>query len=325
MIDKQIVDQRVYNSAILKNLKDFLTALFGSVATHTYKVRVENTDTNLYKEIAENTRGVKGKLIGLDGSLKKILEKEITVPKSEVTVKMSDVTVSNLSEIKIPQPPKEVRVSNLGEITFPKPEKAQNVDLSPLEQGIRSLESSLKSINEYLPILKPQVFPKIEIPKQVSVKEAEKIIESQEKGVKTLSDDLVALSEVIKSLELGGIATNVHVDNFPPTHIPTPVTNFNINSLKGVPKSTLTLIGTDATPIPTYPLEQRRSLIIFNDSGATVYIGGLNVTTSDGLPILDQSYSPPIDAGQNMIIYGIASSGSNAVRVFEVSNDAEGN
>lgn len=327
LIDKDVVSQKVYISAVLKNLKDFFTDLVVKATSKTLSVRVENQETKLYKEIAENTRGVKGKLVTLSEILDKILAKPNTVTVGEVKAVVDSVKVTNLSDIKIPEVviPKEVKVSNLADIKFPQPQKAEKVDFSTLEERVKATKSALDKIFDYLPTLKPQVFPKIDIPKQVSVKEATKIIEAVEKGTETLSDDLVALSKVIKSSG-GGVSDGLEVvvKNFPPTHIPTPVTNFNINSLRGVPRSSLVTVGVTATPLPATPLEQRRSMILFNDSGSVVYLGGADVTVDNGLPVLDQSYSPPIDAGQHMVIYGVASLAGCEVRVFEVSNDSEG-
>jgi hypothetical protein len=341
MIDKAAVNQKVYLSAVLKNLKDFLTASLASLSKPTYSVRVENQETKLYKEIAENTRGVKGKLIAIndtiggktidlkpiEGKLDKLIAKETSFTTGDTNVNVDKVTVTNLKDIQIPEVviPKEVRISNLSDIVIPKPEKQQLIDISPLEEAVKGVKQALKSINDYLPRLEPLAFPKIEIPKQVSIKEAQEIISGYEKGAKMLSDDLLALSKVIKEQETGGVATEVRVSNFPPQAIPTPVTNININALKGLPKSSSVSISTKATRLPETALEQRRSLIIFNNSGATIYIGGADVTTSNGLPVLNQSYSPPIDAGQYMAVYGISVAGNAEVRVFEVSNDSEGN
>lgn len=343
LIDKNIVNQRIYTSSVLKNIKDFFTGIFSSIDKKTYKVEVQNHETKLYKEIAENTRGVKGKIIDLtkavadkkvdlstiESKLTEIAKKDLSVSIGET--KVDNVRVSNLSEIKIPQVviPKEVRVSNLKDIVIPKPEKQEKVDFSTLERHLNALKSAFDKVSDYLPQLKPHAFPKIEFPKQISVKEADKIIDEYKKGVKILSDDLLALSKVIQAQE-NGFGTNekgeveVKVSNFPPTHIPTPVTNFNINALRGIPKSTVMNILISATPIPATPLTQRRSVSFYNDSDNTVYIGGTDVSTSNGFPVLPGTYSPPIEAGEHMKIYGIAAS-SSSIRVLEVSNDSEGN
>lgn len=345
LVNKDLVNQRLYTSSVLKNIKDFFTDMFASVDRKTYKVQVTNHETKLYKEIAENTRGVKGKIIDLtkavtdkkvnlstiESKLDEIAKKDLSVSIGETKVDVDNVRVSNLSEIKIPQViiPKEVRVSNLKDIVIPKPEKQEKVDFSSLESRLNALKSAFDKVSDYLPQLKPHAFPKIEFPKQISVKEADKIIDEYKKGVKILSDDLLALSKVIQAQETG-FGTNdkgeveVKVSNFPPTHIPTPVTNININSLRGIPKSTVMNVLTSATPIPATSLEQRRSVSFYNDSENTIYIGGSDVSSSNGFPIFPGTYSPPIEAGEHMKIYGVATS-SSSIRVLEVSNDSEGN
>ncbi len=339
--------QRRYVSALISNAKDFLTALFQSVL----QVKVVNPDTNLLKETAENTRKTSSRL-------KELVEKEVPDTKIDlaplldavnslaVTLKPSDeIKVTNLSDIKTPtlektdispllkefkdlnnryEVVKEIKITNLADIKLETPQK---IDISTLEKALAGLKTALSAIYDYLPRLKPQDFPKITFPKDISVKEADKIIKTIEKGTSTLSDDLVGLSEVIKNQEgFNGEVTlgKVEVTNFPPQHIPTPVTNININSLRGVPKSSVLTVSTQPTALPATALEQRRSLIIYNNSSNMIYLGGADVTISNGMPIPASSYSPPIDAGQYMIVYAIAGSTSE-VRCLEVSSDAEGN
>lgn len=320
IIDVDKFEQRKYISSLLKNVKDFFTVL----SKQTFSVRVDNQETTLFKEIAQNTRGVKGKLEAID---KSIASKDYSISLPAITsLKDIKLNVDNVKVSNFPTPLKEVKVSNLSDIKLP---ETKTIDISSLERHLNDLKQAFKAVSEYLPHLKSKEFPKFTFPKEISVKEAEDIIEAYKKGTQILSDDLVALSEVIKTRD-SSVPTNgkgeieVVVSNFPPQHIPTPVTNININSLKGVPKSTLVSVGTSATPLPATPLTQRRSLILFNDSANTIYMGGADVTTADGLPVTTQTYSPPIDAGQYMIVYAIAESASN-VRVFEVSNNQEGN
>jgi len=116
---------------------------------------------------------------------------------------------------------------------------------------------------------------------------------------------------------------SVEVTNFPPTYVPTPVTNININPLRGFVHTTAATVTTALTPLPTYGvLNNRRSMIVYNNSVQTVYIGGSNVTTANGLPVPKNTYSPPIDAGPRMVLYGVVSAGSSDVRVMELSNDS---
>lgn len=122
-----------------------------------------------------------------------------------------------------------------------------------------------------------------------------------------------------------GMPMEVSISNFPPQMVPTPVTRIDINPLRGELTSSLVSVGTTPTPLPGTALARRRSLIIFNnDSSKTVYIGGANVSasgTNTGLPVLSQTYCPAIDAGPQMILYGVVATGSANVVTLEASND----
>lgn len=111
-----------------------------------------------------------------------------------------------------------------------------------------------------------------------------------------------------------------------PTFVPPAVTNVTLNALQGFVHTTSSTIGTSVVTLPNYgQLFNRRSVIIYNNSSNTIYLGGSDVTTSNGLPVPASSYSPILDAGYNMIVYGIASQGGNNVRVLEVSKDQTSN
>lgn len=158
-------------------------------------------------------------------------------------------------------------------------------------------------------------FPKIDFPKyeapNVSINQAEVI-----SSIKALEASL--------GKAIGGInfPKSVDIGNFPRQMIPQPVTNINVNGLQGVAKTTSATVGTTLTQLPSYgQLDSRRSLIVYNNSSNTIYIGGSDVTTSNGLPIPANSFSPGIDAGYNLVVYGIASQAGNNVRVMEVSKE----
>jgi len=114
------------------------------------------------------------------------------------------------------------------------------------------------------------------------------------------------------------------INNWPPQKVPQPVTNININPLRGDFKTTAVTVSTMATALPPTPLANRRALIVYNASSSIVYLGGSDVTTSNGLPLEASTYSPPFDAGVKMTLYGIVSSGTANVRVLEISNEAIG-
>lgn len=148
---------------------------------------------------------------------------------------------------------------------------------------------------------------------KVDFSKVEDILEKIDDGINHLSKKEVSLPRTIE------------VSNFPPTFVPTPVTNININPLRGFVHTTAATVTTNLTTLPTYGvLDNRRSIIVFNNSIQTIYIGGSDVTISNGLPVPKNTYSPPLDAGPRMILYGMVSAGSSDVRVMEISNDAIG-
>lgn len=117
---------------------------------------------------------------------------------------------------------------------------------------------------------------------------------------------------------------NVHSID-PQFHSP-PVTNININPLRGFIHTTNQTVTSSLTTLPSYGvLENRRSVMIYNNSSTvTVYIGGSGVTSSNGLPIPPKTYSPSIDSGTRMILYGRTSSSTADIRVLEISNESIG-
>lgn len=111
-----------------------------------------------------------------------------------------------------------------------------------------------------------------------------------------------------------------------PTFVPPAVTNITLNALNGSFKSTTLNVTTTATALPSTNLTNRRSLIIYNNSSNTVYLGNSSVTISgstQGLPVPANSYGPTLDAGSNMVLYGIAG-GTSSVTVMEMSHEASG-
>jgi hypothetical protein len=330
------IKQQLYISSVLKNLKDFIGTELSKLSQSVFKVQVTNPDTNLLKETAENTRKTAGRLEKLLSlvDLPKLASTNLTLP-SKLNLSVSDVTISNQPKVEVVNFPKqkdfptEIKVSNLADLKLAADKKEGKLDLSSLEKRLDGLKSAFFTLSEQLsnqktPEIKIPEQKQVKIPEKMSFKEAGQIISALTDGLQGVRDDL---GEVYKALgERGeGLADKVEVTNFPPQHIPTPVTNININSLKGIPLSTVVTVTSTAKPLPATPLTQRRSLIVYNNSSNTIYIGGADVTTVNGFPVAVSSYSPPIDAGEHMLVYAIAASGSNNVRVLEVSNDAEGN
>ena len=141
-------------------------------------------------------------------------------------------------------------------------------------------------------------------------------------AIEQLRDEIKKLPKEYPSIEFPEL---INIGNFPPQKIPTPVTHMSINSLRGFVKTTASTVTTSLTPLPSYGvLPGRRAIFVYNNSSNTIYIGGSDVTSANGMPVAVGTHSPIIDAGVDMIVYGIAETGSNNVRVMEVSDEASG-
>ena len=60
--------------------------------------------------------------------------------------------------------------------------------------------------------------------------------------------------------------------------------------------------------------------MIYNNGDQVVEVGGSTMTFGTGIPIAADTWGPAIDAGPNMIVYGIVTSGTADVRVLEMSD-----
>ncbi len=203
------------------------------------------------------------------------------------------------------------KIISLIERPFQFPPNIKVTNLTDLEKYFNQISQQLLQIN------------KIKIPKQEDIS-----IKSLTTIIKSFQDKIDELKEVISETKVNEVnfPKTFSIDNFPPQMTPQPVTNININSLRGIAHTTSATVTASLTPLPTYGvLDNRRSLIIYNnDSSSTVYIGGSDVTASNGYPVLAGTSSPPIDAGPLMVIYGVTSSGSVNVRILEASSDPTG-
>ena len=175
--------------------------------------------------------------------------------------------------------------------------------------GMASLAQAISSVSN-----QKIEFPKLDIPKAEKI-DFTPVIEAIQNQDKPSKDDSTPVLRDIKKV-MQAIADK-------PTMTTQPVTNINVNALQGFSKTTSVTVRTTLTKLPSYGvLNNRRTMIIFNNSASvTVYVGGSDVTTTNGMPILAQSYSPAIDAGVYMIIYGVTSSSTADVRVMEVSSN----
>lgn len=335
LIDPTRLAKQSYVNALIKDAKSFIENQFSALSSKVLRVEVTNKDTNLLKEVAESSRKSASRGLELVGILKSTLKvggevkvsnlSEINIPEPKDFPTQIDVNVLNqkeivIPEVKIPEYPTEISVKNLKDIKFPE-FKQEKLDTSSLEKLTKDVKTALSDIKAYLPRLEPKdivlpepIKPK-DFPKSMSLKESKDIIEALQ-GVR---DDLGEIYKVIDEKEMGGSGNTPVITSSGST-----VTNINVNALRGIAKTTAVTVTSAVTSLPTSNLTYRRSLIVYNNSANTIYIGGSDVTVNNGLPVPASSYSPPVDAGMNMDLYAVAASGSNNVRVFEVSSEREG-
>ena len=153
-----------------------------------------------------------------------------------------------------------------------------------------------------------------------------KSLSEKPKQTKDRTDEVIeALKKIKVNIPEIEFPRSVEVSNFPPQRVANPVTHISINSLRGFVKTTSATVTSTLTTLPSYGvLDDRRSIIVYNNSSNTIYIGGSDVTDNNGMPVPTSSFSPILDCGKDMILYGIATTGSNNVRIMEVSDEASG-
>lgn len=76
-------------------------------------------------------------------------------------------------------------------------------------------------------------------------------------------------------------------------------------------------VTTSATQLPATTLAKRRAVGIYNAGSVTVYVGGSDVTTSNGWPVAVGA-AITFDIGR-AALYGIVSTGTCDVRVMELA------
>lgn len=216
--------------------------------------------------------------------------------------------------------PRIFQVKGQVEITKQPSVKIQNLD--ELERYFKSLESMLRTFAQAASTAPAPIvnIPKFDMPKGTGMSpKMEALLESLNDKIGDLRPAKESKLSMSKTENLLESLINK------PTFTPQPVTNISINALQGLIKTSNDTVGTGLTPLPSYGrLFNRRAIQIYNNSSNTIYIGGSDVTATNGFPVTGNNFSPTIDAGYNMIVYGIAATGSNNVRVMEVATKSEG-
>jgi len=85
-----------------------------------------------------------------------------------------------------------------------------------------------------------------------------------------------------------------------------------------IKSSKVSVTGT-ATALPATGLVGREAIAIYNNTSATevLYIGGSDVTTSNGFPLTSSAPAITLDLDATVIIYGISDGTTVDVRVLE--------
>lgn len=83
-------------------------------------------------------------------------------------------------------------------------------------------------------------------------------------------------------------------------------------------EDTAVTVGTSATQLPGTALDKRRTLLIYNNGSAIIYIGPSGVTTSSGFPMAVGS-ALALSVAEGVAVYAISGSASQNVRVLELA------
>lgn len=253
-------------------------------------------------DVDENAIGqLKTLVADLSAKLRLLAEIEAKLPKEIDLNFPKEFPVTGTVDVGMVESLPPVKVSNLDEVG-----KSVGMLINNLQQAtIKAIQAS-----------KTQFPSSVNVGNEVKISEFSALLE----GIEELKNGFnILINKEAATVGFPSSTIPVEIKNW---MIPQPVTNININALQGFVKTTVTTVGTTATTLPGYgQLFNRRSVMIYNNSANTIYIGGSDVTTTNGIPVPASSYSPILDAGYNMKVYGIASQGGNDIRVLEVSKD----
>ena len=81
-------------------------------------------------------------------------------------------------------------------------------------------------------------------------------------------------------------------------------------------RQTQVTLGAVATIIPTTPIQNRKTLMIFNNSSNIIYIGNSSVAAADGYPIYPRG-SMNIQIEDGVDLYAISAGAASDIRLVE--------
>lgn len=291
--------------------KKQLISVISSVAKkEIFKVELSN-----YQQFQKYLAEISSRITKLNTSFTDISKQEIKFEDGRILDSLHNLTeaIDQLPK-QFPESPKTIlEIPKIQQISgIVKIANQKEFPLQSILSALQNLEVSIKSLKFEIPPQKEIKIP--EFPNTISITESKALL----KALKEVSDKLDELPKKFPEMDF---PREIAVTNFPPQKYPMPVSNFNLNPLRGFAKSRNITVTTSITPLPDEVLVYRRSLIVFNNSTQTIYIGGSDVTSTNGLPVPKNTYSPPVDAGPKLIVYGIVASGTADVRVLELSNE----
>jgi hypothetical protein len=183
---------------------------------------------------------------------------------------------------------------------------------SALEKRLGQMATAISMIATTPPPMQKDIkFPEFDT--KPLIEAINNIPKGKDSGSSDLIDKLVDIEE--------GIAALYNK----PQMTPNPVTHVSLNALNGTLKTSNIQLGSTVTAMPAVALVNRRALQMYNNGSNTIYFGGSNVSSSNGIPVSSGAFSDILAFGQNISVYAISGAGqNNDIRVLEVSDEASG-
>lgn len=314
-------DTSVATLLFLDDLNEKITNLVTQIsAKNSSSDKASQMTIQEFNKIRESVGQIEPKLQEVFDQIKSKLENipSLIIPKSvelqgkvEVSNFPVPVNFPEFPKINIPAFPDSIDVKSLPPVVVS--------NLKELSTSISNLQATTLQAIQALKVKFPDSFKITDEVKVNSFGDLLDGIEELKKGFNIL----IKTTQESKGLDRSKpMAVEIVADLPRPTT--NPVTNISINGLGGFAKSTQVTVTSGLTVLPPEVLTNRRSVIIYNNSNQTVEIGGSTFTFGNGLPVPSQSYSPTLDAGSEMILYGRVASSTADVRVLELSDIATG-
>lgn len=258
---------------------------------------------------AESVNNLKALVTDMSEKIKLLTEIEAKIPteiKVQLKEELNGMEISGTVDVASIGRMPDVKITNLSEVSQA---------VTSLTQDIKDLTNSMVMAIKSTKTTIPSSF---KIDNQVEIKEWSELIDGIEELKKGFN---LLINKEAGTVNFPSNTIPVEIQNW---KIAQPVTSININPLRGAIKSTAITVTSTATLLPTTSLADRRSLSTYNNGSSTLYIGGSDVTTANGIPVPAGTWGPEIDAGPRMLLYGTVASSSLDVRVLEMSNDDVG-